>query len=121
MDDFKSQDNLKRRTSRSADEWRTLIEHQRRSGLSIRRFCREQGLCENSFYRWRRRLETSEHGGETSPPFVRLGLSADAAASPDDLSIVVRFADGVELHAGAERLSELVALLRDGPADRGER
>ena len=41
-------------------EWRRRITEQERSGLSARRYCREQGLGEHSFYWWRRRLEKQE-------------------------------------------------------------
>lgn len=37
----------------------------------------------------------------------------------DRPAVVVRFVDGVELSVGGERLGEVLALLRDGPADRG--
>lgn len=36
--------------------WRAVIERQRASGLSIRRFCRGEKLSEPSFYSWRREL-----------------------------------------------------------------
>lgn len=41
-------------------EWRRRITEQERSGLSARRYCKEQGLGEHSFYWWRRRLEKQE-------------------------------------------------------------
>lgn len=84
-------------------------------------FCRAQGLCEKSFYRWRRRLETSPQAASAGSPFVRLGVSNHGGASTNGSAIVVRFADGVELHAGAERLGELVTLLRGGAAEGGGR
>jgi len=37
-------------------QWRQRIEEQESSGLSIRAFCREQGLKEPAFYGWRQRL-----------------------------------------------------------------
>ena len=36
--------------------WREQVERQVRSGLSVRAFCRERDLAENSFYAWRREL-----------------------------------------------------------------
>ena len=37
-------------------EWREIIDAQRRSGESVRAFCRDRGLYEASFYRWRREI-----------------------------------------------------------------
>jgi DNA repair ATPase RecN len=41
-------------------QWRQRIAEQKRSGLSARRFCKEQGLGEHSFYWWRKRLGKQE-------------------------------------------------------------
>jgi len=49
-----------------ADEWAERIATQRRSGMSVKQFCREQGLTECTFYAWRKRLQ------ETGP--VRFAL-----------------------------------------------
>src|SRR2546429_7913117 len=39
-----------------ANEWGERIAAQQRSGMSVKQFCREQGLTEYSFYAWRKRL-----------------------------------------------------------------
>jgi len=49
-----------------ADEWAERIAAQRRSGTSVKQFCKEQRLTEYSFYAWRKRLQ------ETGP--VRFAL-----------------------------------------------
>ena len=40
-----------------ADEWTERIAAQQRSGISVKQFCKEQGLTEYSFYAWRKRLQ----------------------------------------------------------------
>jgi hypothetical protein len=40
-----------------ADEWAERIAAQARSGVSVKQFCKEQGLTECSFYAWRKRLQ----------------------------------------------------------------
>ena len=40
-----------------ADEWAERIAAQHRSGISVKQFCKEQGLTECSFYAWRKRLQ----------------------------------------------------------------
>jgi hypothetical protein len=44
-------------TNRKADEWAERIAAQQRSGVTVRQFCKEQGLTEYSFYAWRKRLQ----------------------------------------------------------------
>src|SRR5215470_18724801 len=39
------------------DEWVERIAAQQRSGMSVKQFCKEQGLTEYSFYAWRKRLQ----------------------------------------------------------------
>jgi len=40
-----------------ADEWAERIAAQQRSGITVKQFCKDQGLTEYSFYAWRRRLQ----------------------------------------------------------------
>src|SRR5213082_2166207 len=42
-----------------ADQWAERITAQQHSGLSVKQFCKEQGLTEYSFYAWRKRLQES--------------------------------------------------------------
>jgi hypothetical protein len=49
-----------------ADQWAERIAAQQRAGISVKQFCKEQGLTEYCFYTWRRRLR------ETGP--VRFAL-----------------------------------------------
>jgi hypothetical protein len=43
-----------------SEHWRERIVQQERSGLSVQRFCAEQGLSEQSFYVWRKRLRNQQ-------------------------------------------------------------
>jgi transposase len=43
-----------------ADVWAERFAAQRRSGMSVKQFCKEQGLTECSFYAWRKRLQEKE-------------------------------------------------------------
>lgn len=111
MDEFSDNGDgvVKGRAWRSSAPWAALIEAWGRSGQSIAAFCRERGLGASSFYGWRRRLSGASAASPADGGFVRLGVSS-LAAVPE--AVVVRFADGVELRAGGERLAELVMLLR---------
>jgi transposase-like protein len=37
--------------------WRERIAEQERSGMSVQQFCKENGVTEQSFYVWRKRLK----------------------------------------------------------------
>src|SRR6266446_1013903 len=43
-----------------SEYWRERITEQERSGMSVQRFCQEQGLTEQSFYLWRKRLRKQQ-------------------------------------------------------------
>jgi transposase len=45
-----------------AGEWAERIAAQKRSGMSVKQFCKEQGLTECSFYAWRKRLQERAEG-----------------------------------------------------------
>jgi hypothetical protein len=46
-----------RRSAEKESYWRRQLEGQAASGLSVRRYCRERGLSEPSFYVWRKELQ----------------------------------------------------------------
>ena len=41
---------------RGIEQWRAIMDEQRRSGLSISGFCRERSIATSSFFAWRRKL-----------------------------------------------------------------
>ena len=47
-------------SSPKAGEWAERIAAQQRSGVSVKQFCKDQGLTEYSFYAWRKRLQKKE-------------------------------------------------------------
>lgn len=59
-----------------ADEWAERIAAQQRSGISVKQFCKEQGVSEYSFYTWRKRLR------ENGP--VRFALVERSARRQED-------------------------------------
>jgi len=40
------------------EQWRELIAEHERSGMSVRRFCKERGVAEHRLFYWRKRLRT---------------------------------------------------------------
>ena len=45
-----------RRSVQKEAQWREVIARQAASGVSVRRFCANEGIAEASFYAWRREL-----------------------------------------------------------------
>lgn len=53
--------------------WRGQIRRQERSGLSIRKYCRREGVSEGNFYYWKRRLRETGTAKAWSPAEKRGG------------------------------------------------
>jgi transposase-like protein len=85
--------------------WEALLRQFPSSGLSVREFCRRRGVCEPSFYGWRRRLRVPSRAGVAGVPlFVPVRV---APASP---------AAGAEGQGGQERQGGIELLLGGGAA-----
>ena len=61
--------------------WRDLVERQPSSGLNIARFCAEAGVSQNSFYVWKKRLQTTVQQGRAAMPPRKLRRKKAAAKS----------------------------------------
>jgi hypothetical protein len=79
-----------------ADEWAKRIAAQQGSGISVKQFCKDQGLTECSFYAWRKRLQKKEP--------VRFALVDRRAARQEpaaDAALELVLATGERLRIGA--------------------
>jgi hypothetical protein len=82
-----------------ADEWAKHIATQQHSGISVKQFCKEQGLTECSFYAWRKRLQKAP----IRFALVDRGGARKEAATEAALELVLatgerlRIGDGVDL------------------------
>jgi hypothetical protein len=99
-----------RAASPKADEWAERIAAQQRSGISVKQFCKEQGLTEYSFYAWRKRLR------KKAP--VRFALVDRAArqepAAEAALELVLATGDRLRIGVGvdAATLRRVLDILR---------
>jgi hypothetical protein len=85
-----------RRANPKAADWAERIAAQQRSGMSVKQFCKEQGLTEYSFYAWRKRLQ------EKGP--VRFALVERSARRLDrttEAALELVLATGERLRIGA--------------------
>lgn len=89
--------------------WRGRIGKQQRSGLSIRKYCRREGLSEGNFHYWKRRLREMGSTNDRPPTAKRSGQRRPEAKTRSNRSgfvqvawspsqvIEVFFADGTVL------------------------
>jgi len=106
--------------------WAQIITEQKESGLTVRAYCEEAGLHENSYYYWQKKLRTAaidelttatdEQTQELVPIMARLnltrnsGLESTGAGSGDCVSIEMF---GIRLLVGRDYpIAKLTELLR---------
>lgn len=78
--------------------WSRLIAEQEASGQKARPFCRERGIGEWSFYKWRRRLRRAE-----TVEFALLETTPAAVAVPDSaLELVLRNGERLRIGNGVD-------------------
>ncbi len=90
--------------------WRSEVARQAASSVSVRRFCKERGLSEASFYAWRRTLQERDRAG--LPAFLPVVVASQASASPTSGHITIELRGGRVVHLPESMATErLVALL----------
>lgn len=91
----------------AADAWRELMAKFSGSGLSVREFCRREGISTSSFNWWRSRFNGSSGALSSATPisaapageFVDLGTLRARAASPSErFELRLDLGGGVILH-----------------------
>ena len=112
--------------------WAQIVRERSNSGSSIRAYCKQIGICENTYFYWQRRLRKAayeqlskyepEQRRDMQPRFVEIEIAEQAAlpvspdpsvraSQPSQLHIK---ADGVEITADSTYPPEqLAALLRE--------
>ena len=85
-------------TNPKADEWAARIAAQQRSGISVKQFCKDQGLTECSFYAWRKRLQERAEGPVR---FALVEKSARRQERTAEAALELVLASGERLRIGA--------------------
>jgi len=92
------------------EAWRARIAAQKQSGVSVKQFCAQQGLTEQSFYYWRKRLQ--------APASMRFALvEAEPRRGPAEhaaLELVLTSGERPRISAGvdARTLQQVLEALR---------
>jgi transposase-like protein len=94
--------------------WRQVVARWKRSGLSVRAFCRTEDLNQMTFYRWRRELNRRD---QPKPAFLPVRVVADKP-EPSAVGIEVVLANGRSVRVGAgfdpQTFVRVVELLEEG-------
>ena len=110
----------KRRDPKLEAYWRSQVRRHLRSGVSVREFCRGEGLVEHSFHSWRREIRNRDAEGEVAslPTGDDEGLqnrtdgcgASEALGCASALSRATGTAKTVEVEAaaGGPRFTELL-------------
>jgi len=80
------------------NQWRERIAAHERSGLSVRKFCKEQGIAEHLLFYWRKRLRNRQQPVRFA--LVEGGTATAGASAEPALELVLN--TGERLRIGAE-------------------
>lgn len=97
-----------RRSGERRSYWLAAIELQAESGLSVRQFCRQEGLSEPSFYAWRRRLATPREPALAKPVPPAAPNFVPVHVADSDSPLVIELAGGVTLRVAEGCSRELL-------------
>jgi hypothetical protein len=87
---------IEERAIAKSEKWRERLAAQEHSGLSVKQFCKEQGLTEYSFYAWRRRLR-----GKEPVRFALVDRKAARQESATEACLELVLASGERLRIGS--------------------
>jgi transposase-like protein len=88
---------MEKKTEKREEYWRERVAAYERSGLSVKQFCEQQQITEQSFYVWRKRLR--------SQPSMRFALVETGVAHPQvpvesGLELVLPTGERLRIDAG---------------------
>jgi len=93
--------------------WQMAIETWRVSGLSIRQFCKQEGLTEPAFYIWRKKLTGSDTESENldTLPFIEVSMPQ---SNPTGIELLLTSGNTLRIPAGADSttLSTVLSVVR---------
>lgn len=86
---------------RTTNQWRSLVDDQKQSGLTVEQFCKHHGLTQSNFYLWRKKLaaDTPDHliKPDSSGHAQWINVSAPAAVVGSTWDIELDLPNGVTL------------------------
>jgi transposase-like protein len=86
-------------TERREKYWRERVAAHERSGLSVKQFCEQQKITEQSFYVWRKRLRNQ---APMRFALVETGIARPQAPAESGLELVLTTGERLRIGAGAD-------------------
>lgn len=82
-------------------EWAARISERRSSGQSVKSWCKENGVCEQTYYKWQRKLFSLAKAQQEAQFAEATPLQNQYCSG--DIAVTVRLAGGeADVHAGAD-------------------
>ena len=95
-----STDLQTRNSQNKVAEWAGKISECRSSGLAVRTWCKQNGVCEQTYYKWQRRLFAMAQA-QQAVPFVEVTPAQPVRCG--NVSVTVRPAGAkADIHSGAD-------------------
>jgi len=91
-----------RKSAARERDWHERIAAQERSGISVKRFCEEQRLTEQSFYMWRKRLRKQR---PMRFALVETGGAGQEGAVESGLELVLATGERLRIGAGVDLMT----------------
>ncbi len=93
--------------------WQRVLSVHSVSGLTVKEFCKNEGLAVWRFYYWRKKLREATQ----SAPTDEVGFRQVGEVLPSPVELRIEFSDGVLLHipdhCDPSRLQQVIGLLRE--------
>jgi transposase-like protein len=101
--------------SGKAVAWRRRVRRFERSGLTIARFCRQEGISKASFYRWRNLLaQRPMQGGDQTHAFQAVRVTACIPTqTATNLPVSIQLPGGVRVEVPTHNLDMVRAVLTE--------
>jgi transposase-like protein len=90
------------------EQWRELIAEQERSGISVRRFCKERGIGEHLLFYWRKRLRTVQQPVRFA--LVERGVAPAELAGRAELELVLVSGERLRIGTGVDAATLRIVL-----------
>ena len=90
---------MEKKTEKREEYWRERVAAYERSGLSVKQFCEQQQITEQSFYVWRKRLRNRQ---PMRFALVETGVTRPQAAAEPGLELVLPTGERLRIGASVD-------------------
>ena len=97
--------NVQKSDSEQQQFWQMVMETFKSSGLSVRNFCKQEGLSEPAFYSWRKKLTKNDEPAENeqkdadSSAFIEVSMPKN---NPATLELVLSSGNTLRISSGTD-------------------